>query len=45
MRRVEPGSSVENIAYVNGNPTNKVSTKKRGRFMLVLDSDYIEEEF
>lgn len=44
MRRVKPGKSVENIAYVNGNPTNKVSTKKRGMVRLVLDSAYIDEE-
>ncbi|MDM0452804.1 SpaA isopeptide-forming pilin-related protein [Clostridium perfringens] len=28
MKNVEPGEVVKNIAYVNGNPTNEVSTRK-----------------
>lgn len=28
MKNVKPGDEVKNIAYVNGNPTNEVSTKK-----------------
>lgn len=28
MKNVGPGDEVKNIAYVNGNPTNEVSTKK-----------------
>lgn len=28
MKNVSPGDEVKNIAYINGNPTNEVSTKK-----------------
>lgn len=45
MKDVKPGSVVDNVAYVNGNPTNKVSTKKNSVIKLVLDSAYYEEEF
>ncbi|ALG47536.1 SpaA isopeptide-forming pilin-related protein [Clostridium perfringens] len=40
MKNVGPGEVVKNIAYVNGNPTNEVSTKKNPIVEFILSAEY-----
>ncbi|WP_368248023.1 collagen binding domain-containing protein, partial [Clostridium perfringens] len=40
MKNVGPGEIVKNIAYVNGNPTNEVSTRKNPIVKFVLSAEY-----
>ena len=40
MKNVGPGEVVKNIAYVNGNPTNEVSTRKNPIVEFILSSEY-----
>ncbi|MDM0478504.1 SpaA isopeptide-forming pilin-related protein [Clostridium perfringens] len=40
MKNVGPGEVVKNIAYVNGNPTNEVSTRKNPIVKFVLSAEY-----
>lgn len=40
MKNVGPGEVVKNIAYVNGNPTNEVSTRKSPIVKFVLSAEY-----
>ncbi|EOU1951134.1 LPXTG cell wall anchor domain-containing protein [Clostridium perfringens] len=40
MKNVGPGEVVKNIAYVNGNPTNEVSTKKNPIVEFILSAKY-----
>ncbi|MDT7918506.1 SpaA isopeptide-forming pilin-related protein [Clostridium perfringens] len=40
MKNVGPGEIVKNIAYVNGNPTNEVSTRKNPIEKFVLSAEY-----
>ncbi|HII4525442.1 TPA: SpaA isopeptide-forming pilin-related protein [Clostridium perfringens] len=42
MKNVGPGEIVKNIAYVNGNPTNEVSTRKNPIVEFVLSAEYDE---
>ncbi|MGG5460236.1 MSCRAMM family protein [Clostridium sp. B9] len=35
MRNVQPGDTVTNVAYVNGNPTEEVSTKKNPKVNII----------
>ncbi|MGU8967373.1 SpaA isopeptide-forming pilin-related protein [Clostridium perfringens] len=40
MKNVGPGEVVKNIAYVNGNPTNEVSTRKNPIVEFILSAEY-----
>ncbi|MDM0977878.1 SpaA isopeptide-forming pilin-related protein [Clostridium perfringens] len=40
MKNVGPGEVVKNIAYVNGNPTNEVSTRKNPIVKFLLSAEY-----
>ncbi|HFC9290538.1 TPA: SpaA isopeptide-forming pilin-related protein [Clostridium perfringens] len=40
MKNVGPGGVVKNIAYVNGNPTNEVSTRKNPIVEFILSAEY-----
>ncbi|MDU7068822.1 MAG: SpaA isopeptide-forming pilin-related protein, partial [Clostridium perfringens] len=40
MKNVGTGEVVKNIAYVNGNPTNEVSTKKNPIVEFILSAEY-----
>ncbi len=40
MKNVGPGEVVKNIAYVNGNPTNEVSTRKNSIVEFILSAEY-----
>ena len=40
MKNVGPGGVVKNIAYVNGNPTNEVSTRKNPIVKFLLSAEY-----
>ncbi|WP_283689576.1 SpaA isopeptide-forming pilin-related protein [Clostridium perfringens] len=40
MKNIGPGEVVKNIAYVNGNPTNEVSTRKNPIVKFVLSAEY-----
>ncbi|EOU1754390.1 SpaA isopeptide-forming pilin-related protein [Clostridium perfringens] len=40
MKNVGPGEVLKNIAYVNGNPTNEVSTKKNPIVEFILSAEY-----
>ncbi|ELC8466846.1 SpaA isopeptide-forming pilin-related protein [Clostridium perfringens] len=40
MKNVGPGEIVKNIAYVNGNPTNEVSTRKNPIVEFILSAEY-----
>ena len=40
MKNVGPGEVVKNIAYVNGNPTNEVSTRKNPIVKFILSAEY-----
>lgn len=40
MKNVGPGEVVKNIAYVNGNPTNEVSTRKNPILEFILSAEY-----
>ncbi|MDK0928127.1 SpaA isopeptide-forming pilin-related protein [Clostridium perfringens] len=43
MKNVGPGEVVKNIAYVNGNPTNEVSTKKNPIVEFILSAEYDDQ--
>ncbi|MCX0416839.1 SpaA isopeptide-forming pilin-related protein [Clostridium perfringens] len=40
MKNVGPGEVVKNIVYVNGNPTNEVSTRKNPIVEFILSAEY-----
>lgn len=40
MKNVGPGEVVKNIAYVNGNPTNEVATRKNPIVEFILSAEY-----
>lgn len=40
MKNVGPGEVVKNIEYVNGNPTNEVSTRKNPIVEFILSAEY-----
>lgn len=42
MKNVGPGEVVKNIAYVNGNPTNEVSTRKNPIVEFILSAEYYD---
>ena len=43
MKNVGPGEVVKNIAYVNGNPTNEVSTRKNPIVEFILSAEYDDQ--
>ncbi|MDK0578037.1 SpaA isopeptide-forming pilin-related protein [Clostridium perfringens] len=42
MKNLGPGEVVKNIAYVNGNPTNEVSTRKNPIVEFILSAEYYD---